>query len=48
VDFQAKVYYKLGDIFKSEKDSSTAKAYFKKAAELSPDSDYGKKAKKEL
>ena len=48
VDFQAKVYYKLGNVFKSEKDSSTAKSYFKKAAELSPDSEWGKKAKAEL
>jgi len=47
-DFQAKVYYKLGNVFKSEKDSSTAKSYFKKAAELSPDSEWGKKAKAEL
>ena len=48
VGLQTEVYYKLGNIFKSEKDSSTAKAYFKKAAELSPDSEWGKKAKKEL
>jgi TolA-binding protein len=48
VGLQTQVYYKLGTIFKSEKDSSTAKAYFKKAAELSPDSEWGKKAKKEL
>ncbi len=48
VGLQTQVYYKLGNIFKSEKDSSTAKAYFKKAAELSPDSEWGKKAKKEL
>ena len=48
VGLQTEVYYKLGNIFKSEKDLSTAKAYFKKAADLSPDSEWGKKAKKEL
>ncbi len=48
VNIQTVTYYKLGIIFKSEKDSSTAKSYFKKAAELSPDSDWGKKAKAEL
>jgi tetratricopeptide (TPR) repeat protein len=48
VGLQTEVYYKLGTIFKSEKDESKAKSYFKKAAELSPDSEWGKKAKKEL
>ena len=45
---QTEVYYKLGTIFKSEKDEPSAKAYFKRAAEVSPDSEWGKKAKKEL
>ena len=48
VDLQAEVYYKLGTIFKSEEDASKAKSYFKKAAEVSPGSESGKKAKKEL
>ena len=48
VEMQTEVYCKLGNLFKSEKDESKAKAYFKKAAELSPDSEWGKKAKKEL
>lgn len=48
LDVQAEVYYQLGNIFKSEKDSSTARSYFKKAAEVFPDSEWGKKAKKEL
>ena len=48
VDLQTVVYYKLGNIFRSEKDESKAKSYFKKAAELSPGSESGKKAKKEL
>jgi tetratricopeptide (TPR) repeat protein len=48
VDLQTVVYYKLGNIFRSEKDESKAKSYFKKAAELSPDSEWGKRAKREL
>ena len=48
VDLQAEVYYKLGNVFRSEKDESKTKSYFKKAAELSPDSEYGKRAKREL
>jgi hypothetical protein len=48
LDMQAQVYYKLGTIFKSEKDEPSAKPYFKKAAEVFPDSEWGKKAKKEL
>jgi tetratricopeptide (TPR) repeat protein len=48
IDVQTEVYYQLGNIFKSEKDVSTAKSYFKKAAEVFPDSEWGKKAKKEL
>jgi tetratricopeptide (TPR) repeat protein len=48
VDFQTEVYYKLGMTYKSEGDESSAKSYFKKAAEVSPDSELGKKAKKEL
>ncbi len=47
-EIQTQVYYKLGTIFRSEKDESKAKSYFKKAAELAPDSEWGKKAKKEL
>jgi tetratricopeptide (TPR) repeat protein len=45
---QAEVYYKLGTIFKSEDDASKAKTYFKRAAEVSPGSESGKKAKREL
>jgi tetratricopeptide (TPR) repeat protein len=48
LDMQTEVYYKLGNIFKSEKDESKAKSYFKRAAELSPDSEWGKRAKREL
>ena len=47
VNLQAEVYYKLGNIFKSEEDLSQANSYFKKAGELSPDSEWGKKAKRE-
>ena len=48
LDFQTEVYYKLGITYKSEGDESSAKSYFKKTVELSPDSEWGKKAKREL
>ena len=46
LDLQAEVYYKLGRFFKSENDSSTAKSYFKKAAEVFPDSEWGRRQKR--
>jgi tetratricopeptide (TPR) repeat protein len=48
VGAQAQVYYKLGMIYDSDGDDSTAESYFKKALEISPDSVWGKKARKEL
>jgi len=48
LELQAEVYYKLGMVFKSEKDEASAKSYFKKAVEVVPDSEWGKKAKSEL
>lgn len=47
--FKALVYYKLATYFKFDaSDQAAAKSYFKKAAEVSPDSEWGKKSKKEL
>ena len=48
VSLQAKVYYKLGAIYESYEDDSTAKLYFKKALEISADSEWGKNARKKL
>jgi tetratricopeptide (TPR) repeat protein len=45
---QAQVYYKLGTIYDSDGDDSTAKLYFKKALEISADSVWGEKARKKL
>jgi len=46
--FKALVYYQLGDAYKLEKDKSNAELYFKKAIKTDPDSQWAKKAKKEL
>ena len=48
LDLQAEVYYKLGKVFKSEANDSSANSYFKKAVGVLPDSEWGKKAKSEL
>jgi tetratricopeptide (TPR) repeat protein len=48
VSAQAQVYYKLGMIYDSDGDDSAAESYFKKALEISPDSVWGNKARKEL
>lgn len=47
-DFIAEVYYNLGTVYKSEGHDSSAKSYFKKAVEVSPDSTSGKEAQKKL
>lgn len=47
-ELQAQVYYKLGMVYDSEGDDSSAKSYFKKTIEVFPDSEFGKKAQKEL
>lgn len=45
-DFKAQVYLKLGAAYSLEGDDSSAKLYFKKAAEIAPDSQSGKEAQR--
>lgn len=46
--FNTEVHYRLGMIYKSDGDKKLAETYFKKTVDISPDSNWGKRAQKEL
>lgn len=47
-NLKSEVYYNLGKVYDAEGDTSSAKKYFKKAVEVSPDSKWAEKAKGKL